>query len=88
MLHSVSKNLLRIPRIISNPPVSLKQPFKLYRGDGEGEYSLVEQKTLRDLGKPEGLKGWEIVGERKGWVSERMRKVEEMKRLEKERLVK
>lgn len=50
MLHSASKNHLRIPRVITNPPVSLKEPFKFSREDPE-EYSLVERKTLQALGK-------------------------------------
>jgi hypothetical protein len=85
MLHSASKNLLRKPRIITNPPVSLKEPFRLDREDPK-EYSLVEQKTLNDLGHPEGLKGWKITGERKEWVSRRMKRMEEMRRQELERL--
>lgn len=85
MLHSASRNLLRIPRVITNPPVSLKEPFCLDREDGS-EYSLVERKTLKDLGMEGGLKGWKITSERRPWISERIRKVEEMKRLELERL--
>lgn len=50
MLHSASKNYLRIPRVITNPPVSLKEPFKFDR-ETEEEYSLVEKKTLKALGK-------------------------------------
>lgn len=49
MMHSASKNYLRIPRVITNPPVSLKQPFNLHRENPE-EYSLVEKKTLKALG--------------------------------------
>ncbi|KDR84828.1 hypothetical protein GALMADRAFT_217902 [Galerina marginata CBS 339.88] len=49
MLHSASKNHLRIPRIITNPPVSLKEPFNFNRRDPD-EYSLVERKTLKALG--------------------------------------
>jgi hypothetical protein len=62
MLHSASKNLLREVRIITNPPVALKEPFSYNRTDGQ--YSLVEQKTLRDLGHPEGLRDWKITGPR------------------------
>jgi hypothetical protein len=40
MLHSASKNLLRIPRVITNPPVSLKEPFCFDREDPK-DYSLV-----------------------------------------------
>ncbi|KDQ54689.1 hypothetical protein JAAARDRAFT_49264 [Jaapia argillacea MUCL 33604] len=49
MLHSASKNYLRLPRIITNPPVSLKEPFNFARDD-PAEYSLVERKTLKALG--------------------------------------
>jgi len=49
MLHSASKNHLRVPRIITNPPVSLKEPFDFDR-ENPAEYSLVEQKTLKALG--------------------------------------
>ena len=49
MLHTASKNLLRKARIITNPPVSLKEPFCFDRADPK-DYSLVEQKTLNDLG--------------------------------------
>jgi len=63
MLHSASRNLLRTLRIITNPPVSLKSPFNYNRANPE-DYSLVEQKTLRDLGKPAGLGNWKIAGPR------------------------
>ncbi|CZT46150.1 uncharacterized protein RSE6_06542 [Rhynchosporium secalis] len=85
MLHSASKNFSRTPRVITNPPVSLKKPFCFDRED-PSLYSLVEQKTLRDLGMEGGLKGWKITGERKPWISDRIRKKEEMKNLELERL--
>lgn len=75
MLHSASKNLLRRPRIITNPPVSLKEPFNLSRPDRK--YSLVEKKTLLELGKLEtGLGDWKITGKRRTFVPERV-KVEE-----------
>ncbi|KAJ6457491.1 hypothetical protein C8R47DRAFT_1247158 [Mycena vitilis] len=56
MVHSASKSVMRTLRVISNPPVSLKAPFQFDRNAGE-DYSLVEQKTLRELGFPTGLKG-------------------------------
>ncbi len=62
MLHSASNNLLREVRIITNPPVALKEPFNYNRRDGK--YSLVEAKTLKDLGCPGGLPEWEITGPR------------------------
>ena len=49
MMHSASKNHLRIPRVIINPPVSLKEPFNFNRED-PADYSLVERKTLDALG--------------------------------------
>ena len=49
MLHSASKNHLRALRIITNPAVALKEPFNFNRENPE-EYSLVERKTLRELG--------------------------------------
>ena len=48
MMHSASKNVLRIPRVITNPPVSLREPFNFNRDDPR-QYSLVERKTLKAL---------------------------------------
>jgi hypothetical protein len=84
MLHSASSNALRNVRIITNPPVSLKDPFVFDRP--EGDYSLVELKTLRALGKDK-LDGWKIAAPREPVVPERVRiqermKQEELKRLE------
>jgi hypothetical protein len=72
MLHSASKNFLRTPRIITNPPVALKAPFNYNRTDPK-EYSLVEQKTLKDLGRPEGLPEWKITMPREGIVPTRVK---------------
>ncbi|KAJ5491971.1 hypothetical protein N7453_010068 [Penicillium expansum] len=60
MCHSISVNSLRHPRVITNPPVALKQPFKFDRDD-PSKYSLVEKKTLEMLGKDK-LSGWKIKG--------------------------
>ena len=49
MYHSASMNYLREARVITNPPVALREPFKFARDDPE-EYSLVELKTLKALG--------------------------------------
>jgi len=84
---TASKNLLRRARVITNPPVSLKEPFRFNRPNKD-EYSLVELKTLRDLGMPDGLGDWKITGPRKEWIPNRVRKFEEMKRKELERLEK
>jgi hypothetical protein len=83
MLHSASNNQRRDVRVITNPPVSVKEPFVFDREDGG--YSAVERKTLKALGK-ERLEGWEIKADRQKVVPERVRIQEEMKRKEEERL--
>lgn len=85
MVHSASKNATRMPRVITNPPVSLKAPFH-FDAAGEREHSLVEQKTLRELGFPAGLNGWKIEGGREMIVPRRIKIQEEMKERERERL--
>jgi hypothetical protein len=83
MLHAASSNPLRRVRIITNPPVSLKEPHCFDREDGN--YSLVEQVTLRALGK-ERLEGWKITGAREDVVPRRLKDMERMKREELQRL--
>jgi len=83
MLHSASNNQLRKVRVITNPPVSIKEPFCFDREDGD--YSLVERKTMRALGK-ERLEGWRIQGERQGIVPERVKIQMALKKKEEERL--
>lgn len=87
MLHSASRNLLRQVRIITNPPVALKEPFN-YNRKNISEYSLVEQKTLLDLDRPEGLPEWHITKPRERVIPARVKRQEEMKRQELERLQK
>ncbi|KAI1818840.1 hypothetical protein GGS20DRAFT_527102 [Poronia punctata] len=84
MLHSATDNALRRVRIITNPPISLNQPHRFDREDGD--YSLVELKTMRAVGGEEKLKGWKATGPREGVVPERVRIQEEMKREEARRL--
>lgn len=83
MLHTASNNQLRNVRVITNPPVSVREPFVFDREDGD--YSVVERKTLRALGK-ERLEGWKITAERQRLVPARVRIQEEMRRKEEERL--
>ncbi|WQF76144.1 hypothetical protein CDEST_01158 [Colletotrichum destructivum] len=83
MLHSASWNPLRRLRIITNPPVFLKQPQVFDRPDGA--YSLVEQATLRALGV-ESLPGWEITAAREQVIPERLKVQEQMKQEEMRRL--
>jgi hypothetical protein len=49
ILHASSQNMLGIPRIITNPPVVLKEPFNYNRSNPD-DYSLVERATLKALG--------------------------------------
>ncbi|KAI0820450.1 hypothetical protein BC628DRAFT_1330444 [Trametes gibbosa] len=52
MPHSASPNRLRArtPRIITNPPVALRAPFRFARPDPH-DLSIVERATLRALGR-------------------------------------
>lgn len=83
MLHSASNNALRHVRIITNPPIGLREPFCFDREDGA--YTLVERATLRALGR-DHLKGWAIKGAREKVVPDRIKVQEEMKREELARL--
>lgn len=83
MLHSASKNHLRIPRVITNPPVALKEPFNFNRENPE-DLSLVEKKTLKALGV-ERL-DYRITTERRQVVPERERIQQQMLEQEKKRL--
>ena len=48
MLHTASQNVLKQPRFVSNPAVSLRDPMNFHRPDGA--YSPVEQAVLHALG--------------------------------------
>ncbi|KAI1476424.1 hypothetical protein F4774DRAFT_392935 [Daldinia eschscholtzii] len=85
MMHSATSNALRAVRIITNPPVSLREPFRFDRPSGE-DYSPVEQKTIAAVGGPEKLKGWRITMPRERVIPERVRIQEAMKREELRRL--
>lgn len=61
MLHSATRNPLRALRIITNPPVSLNEPFNFNRPDGN--YTLVEETTLKALGV-DSLPEWKIAAPR------------------------
>jgi hypothetical protein len=49
ILHASSRNALRRPRYITNPPVNLKEPMNFNRPN-PADFSLVEQAILRGLG--------------------------------------
>lgn len=83
MLHAPSSNALRRVRIITNPAVSLKAEHCFDRPDGN--YSLVEQVTLRALGK-DRLPGWKATGPREARVPARVQIQERMRQEELKRL--
>ncbi|GAB7365852.1 hypothetical protein MBLNU230_g7183t1 [Neophaeotheca triangularis] len=85
MLHSASNNKLRQLRIITNPPVSLKEPFDFDRQD-ESQYSIVEKKTIAALGGKKKTRGWKVTGQRDSIVPERLKKQNVMMEEEKRRL--
>lgn len=90
MMHSASHNALRNIRIITNPPVALKEPHRFERLDGD--YSLVERKTMESVGGEEKLKGWRIKGDRERifpemWKDKEVMKREEVKRMEEARKI-
>ncbi|KAH8927394.1 hypothetical protein BT69DRAFT_1347375 [Atractiella rhizophila] len=85
MPHSASKNYLRIPRFITNPPIVLKEPFNLNRENWD-DYSLLEQKILKDLGRT-SLPEWKRTTPRKRFIphtraGKDARLKEELQRLE------
>ncbi|TFK23086.1 hypothetical protein FA15DRAFT_681345 [Coprinopsis marcescibilis] len=83
MLHTASKNYLRVPRVITNPPVGLKEPFNFNRED-PNEFSLVERKTLMALGVDK--LDFRTSTERRRIVPERVRIQQRMMEEEKARL--
>jgi hypothetical protein len=82
LLHASSKNALRVPRVITNPPVHLKEPMNFNRADGN--YSLVEQAVLRGLGA-EALE-FTPTAPRERVIPERERMQAQMREQEKARL--
>jgi hypothetical protein len=51
ILHAKSQNVLRRPRFITNPPLTLAAPMRFDRSDPD-DFSLVERAVLRGLGVP------------------------------------
>jgi hypothetical protein len=51
ILHAKAQNVLRLPRFITNPPLSLAEPLRFDRAD-PADFSPVELAVLRALGVP------------------------------------
>jgi hypothetical protein len=49
ILHASSQNVLGVPRLITNPPVILKEPMNFNRPNPD-DFSLLEKATLHYLG--------------------------------------
>jgi hypothetical protein len=49
VLHAKAQNMLRLPRFITNPPLTLARPMRFDRPNA-GDHSLVEQAVLGALG--------------------------------------
>ena len=83
ILHASSQNPSGIPRFITNPAVSLKEPMQFDRSD-PGDYSLVVRAVLHGLGV-ERL-AFAPTGERARIVPERVRRQQRMLEEESARL--
>jgi hypothetical protein len=80
VLHAGSQNVLGVPRFITNPPIALRSPMRFDRHDP----SLVEQGVLRGLGV--SRLDYVATGSREHVVPERVRRGEEQRRVERDRL--
>jgi hypothetical protein len=83
ILHAKAQNLLRLPRYITNPAVSLNEPMRFDRED-PAEHSLVERAVLKGLGVERFA--FEPTAPRERVVPERERRQARMKEEELARL--
>lgn len=69
MLHATSQNVIKHARLITNPPIALREPMRFDRDDPR-EFSAVERAVLRGL----GVQRYEfrIAGERETVVPQRV----------------
>jgi len=79
MLHTFSQNVLKRPRFISNPAVSLREPMNFHRPDGA--YSPVERVVLEALGLTHLDFEPTVPRRRIDGAAERVRKAAELERL-------
>ena len=83
ILHAKAQNVLRLPRLITNPPIHLTEPMRFDRDD-PAEHSLVEQAVLRALDVPRYE--FRPTAPREKIVPERVRRQAAMKEAELARL--
>ncbi|KAK3941524.1 hypothetical protein QBC46DRAFT_353169 [Diplogelasinospora grovesii] len=69
LVHSTTRNERRLFRAITNSKTSLREPYHIYRQDGN--YSILEQSIRRGLAEKgiteEQMKDWHIAGPREGF---------------------
>jgi hypothetical protein len=83
VLHARAQNVLRLPRVITNPPVTLAEPMRFDRPD-PADFSPVERTVLRALGVDRYT--FTPTRPREQVVPERIRRQERMKAEERARL--
>ncbi len=83
ILHAKAQNVLKLPRLITNPPIHLREPMRFDR-ENPADHSLVEQAVLRGL----GVDRYEFraTAPREKIVPERVRRQQAMKIAEEARL--
>lgn len=70
MLHATSQNVIKHARLITNPPIALREPMRFDRDD-PADFSAVEQAVLHGLGVDRF--SFTATGERERIVPERVR---------------
>jgi hypothetical protein len=83
ILHAKAQNVLRLPRLITNPPIHLREPMRFDRAE-VNEHSLVEQAVLRALDVERY--SFHPTAPREEIVPERVRRQQAMKAAEEARL--
>ena len=83
MLHATSQNVIKHGRLITNPPIALREPMHFDRAD-PGEYSAVERAVLHGLGVDRFA--FQRTGERELVVPERVLAQQRREAVETERL--
>jgi len=83
MLHATSQNVIGHGRLITNPPIALREPLRFDRADAD-EHSPVERAVLRGLGVDRFV--FRRTGEREQVVPERVREQQRREAAEAERL--